>query len=175
RTHLDKICTGELTLTQIKTSDASHLATLRVLHVVDNLGMGGAETWLMEVLRFWHRSGSNAAPQFDFLATGGVPSYYDEGAKQYDANIYYLRYDRSHLVSFARGFREILRSGRYAAIHDHSDYAAGWHFLMAEGALPAVRIVHVHNPAFHIRYNYGVTMTRCLTAQVGRTMVARYA
>lgn len=147
---------------------------IKVLHVLDNLGMGGAEIWLMEVLRFWHRNRSNAS-QFDFVVTGGVPSYYDEEAKKYDANIYYLRYDRSHLVSFARGFREILRSGRYAAIHDHSDYAAGWHFLMGEGALPAVRIVHVHNPAFHIRYNYGVTMTRRLTAQIGRALVARYA
>lgn len=161
-------------LTQIKTSGPSHLAPLRVLHVLDNLGMGGAETWLMEVLRLWHRKGSNV-PQFDFLATGGVPTYYDEEAKKYEANIYYLRYDRSRLVSFARGFKEILRNGGYAAIHDHSDYTAGWHFLMGKGALPAVRIVHVHNPAFHIRYNYGVTMTRRFTAQIGKTLVARYA
>src|SRR6516225_8141895 len=115
----------EMTSTKIKSSDAPHRATLRVLHVLDNLGLGGAETWLMEVLRFWHRNGSNA-PQFDFLATGGVPSYYDEEAKKYNANIYYLRYDRSHLVSFARGFKEILQNGEYSAIHDHSDYAAGW-------------------------------------------------
>lgn len=163
-----------MTSTQVKTSDASHLATLKVLHVLDNLGMGGAETWLIEVLRFWHRNGSNA-PQFDFLATGGVPSYYDEEAKTYGSNIYYLRYGRSHLVSFVRGFREILRHGQYVAIHDHGDYSSGWHFLMGGAALPAVRVVHVHNPAFHIRYNYGVTITRRMTAQVGKALVARYA
>jgi glycosyltransferase EpsF len=145
-----------------------------VLHVLDNLGMGGAETWLMEVLRFWHRNGSNA-PQFDFLATGGVPSYYDEEAKTYGSNIYYLRYGRSHLVSFVRGFREILRRGQYVAIHDHADYSSGWHFLMGGAALPTVRVVHVHNPAFHIRYNYGVTMSRRITAQIGKGLVARYA
>jgi glycosyltransferase EpsF len=149
-------------------------STLRVLHVLDNLGMGGAETWLMEVLRFWHRNGSNA-PQFDFLATGGVPSYYDKEAKTYGSNIYYLRYGRSHLVSFVRGFREILRHGQYVAIHDHGDYSSGWHFLMGGAALPAVRVVHVHNPAFHIRYNYGVTMTRRVTALIGKALVARYA
>jgi glycosyltransferase EpsF len=149
-------------------------STLRVLHVLDNLGMGGAETWLMELLRFWHRRGLKA-PQFDFLATGGVPSCYDEEAKKYGANIYYLRYGRSHLMSFACGFREILSNGRYVAIHDHSDHAAGWHFLMGGAVLPAVRVVHVHNPAFQIKYNYGLTMTRRITAQIGKTLVARYA
>ena len=168
----NKIVVGAVKRTRI--SDDSDRSTLRVLQVVDNLGMGGAETWLMELLRFWRRKGSTA-PQFDFLATGGAPSYYDEEAKKYGANIYYLRYDRSHLASFARGFRGILRNGQYAAIHDHSDYAAGWHFLIGGAALPAVRVVHVHNPAFHIRYNYGVTITRRLTAQIGKALVARYA
>jgi glycosyltransferase involved in cell wall biosynthesis len=46
---------------------------------------------------------------------------------------------------------------------------------MGEGALPTVRIVHVHNPAFQIRYNYGVTMSRRVTAQIGKGLVARYA
>jgi glycosyltransferase involved in cell wall biosynthesis len=141
---------------------------------LDNLGMGGAETWLIELLRFWHRKGS-IAPQFDFLATGGVPSYYDEEAKKHGSNVYHLRYGRSHLVSFAHGFREILRKGQYVAIHDHGDHSSGWHFLMGLGVLPTLRIVHVHNPAFHIRHNYGVTMTRRFTAQIGKALVARYA
>jgi glycosyltransferase involved in cell wall biosynthesis len=147
---------------------------IKVLHVLDNLGMGGAETWLMELLRFWHGNGSSA-PRFDFVATGGAPSYYDEEAKQYGSNIFYLRYGRSNLASFARGFREILRNGRYCAIHDHCDHAAGWHFLMGRGLLPPIRLVHVHNPAFHIKNNYGVTLSRRFTAEVGKTLVALYA
>jgi glycosyltransferase EpsF len=164
----NKITAGAVNRTWINAG--SDRSTLRVLHVLDNLGMGGAETWLMELLRFWRRKASNA-PQFDFLATGGAASYYDDEAKTYGSTIYYLRYSRSHFVSFARGFREILQNGGYSAIHDHSDYAAGWHFLMGEGALPAVRIVHVHN----FRYNYGLTMTRRFAAQVGKALVARYA
>jgi glycosyltransferase involved in cell wall biosynthesis len=147
---------------------------IKVLHVLDNLGMGGAETWLMEMLRFWRRRGPDA-PRFDFLATGGMPTYYDEEAKHYGANIFYLRYGRSHLASFVRGFRQILYNGQYCAIHDHGDHAAGWHFLMGGTALPAVRIVHVHNPAFHIRHNYGVTLPRRVTARIGKSLVARYA
>ena len=146
----------------------------KVLHVLDNLGVGGAETWLMEVLRFWHRTGSDAA-QFDFLATGGVPSYYDEEAKRYGANIFYLRYGQAHLMSFVPGLRQILCSGQYAAIHDHADYTAGWHFLMASGTLPPVRAVHVHNPAFQIQNKYGATRTRRFAMRVGKSLVARYA
>ena len=149
---------------------------LRVLHVLDNLGMGGAETWLMELLRFWHgQSPAKDAPQFDFLATGGIPTYYDQEAKKLGSNVFYVRYGRSQLISFARGLRHVLRAGRYCAIHDHGDHAAGWHFLIGQGLLPRVRIVHVHNPAFHIRHNYGVTTVRRLTAEIGKLLVARYA
>jgi glycosyltransferase involved in cell wall biosynthesis len=143
---------------------------------LDNLGMGGAETWLMELLRFWHRQNrASEAPRFDFLATGGVPTYYDQEAKQLGSHIFYIRYGRSQLPSFTRGFRKVLCESRYCAIHDHGDHAAGWHFLMGRGLLPPVRIVHVHNPAFHIRHNYGVTAARRVTAQIGKTLVARYA
>lgn len=148
--------------------------TIKVLHVVDNLGMGGAETWLMELLRFWHRIGASG-PQFDFLATGGIPTHYDAEAKRYGSTIYYLRYGRTHIPSFARGFRRILRDGRYHAIHDHGDHSAGWHFLFGGRTLPQVRIVHVHNPAFQIRNNYGVTVGRRLTGMIGKALVARYA
>jgi len=147
-------------------------AGIKVLHVIDNLGLGGAETWLLELLRFWDRNGSNN-PQFDFLATGGVPTYYDEEAKRYGAAIYYLPYRKSHLLSFARGFREILRRGRYAAIHDHADSISGWHFLLAGNALPPVRISHVHT--VKVSSHYGLNLPRRLTAELGNRLVARYA
>jgi glycosyltransferase involved in cell wall biosynthesis len=136
--------------------------------------MGGAETWLMELLRFWHQQGPDA-PRLDFLATGGVPSYYDQEAETLGATIYYLRYGRSHLVSFVRGFRRILRRGAYAAIHDHGDFASGWHFLMGGAALPPVRVTHVHNPAYQIRHNYGVTLSRRVTARIGKALIAQYS
>jgi glycosyltransferase EpsF len=151
-----------------------NLPKLRVLHVLDNLGMGGAETWLMELLRFWHRQGPDG-PQLDFLATGGAPSYYDREAEALGATVHYLRYGRRHLSSFVSGFRKILRQGTYAAIHDHGDYVSGWHFFMAGGALPRVRVTHIHNPAFHIRTNYGTTSVRRLTSGIGKALIARYA
>jgi glycosyltransferase involved in cell wall biosynthesis len=145
---------------------------LRVLQIVDTLGMGGAETWLMEVLRLWAKS---RVAQIDFVATSGNPGVFDEEARQLGANIHHVRYGRTSLPQFAARFRRILRTGRYAAIHDHQDYASGWHFFLGQGVLPPVRVTHVHNPAYQIRSNYGITPGRRLAARIGKRLIARHA
>jgi glycosyltransferase EpsF len=147
---------------------------LRVLQVVDTLGMGGAETWLMELLRFWHCQGPDA-PQIDFLATSGNRGIFDDEAQVLGTRIFYIRYGRSNLASFTQGLRQILKRGAYNAVHDHQDYASGWHFLLGASVLPPVRVTHVHNPAYQIRNNYGVTLSRRFTARVGKALVARYS
>ena len=145
---------------------------IRVLQIIDSLGMGGAEAWLMEVLRLWSKS---EVGRIDFLATSGSLGIFDDEARRLGAQIHYLRYGRAYVRRFAKQFRQLLRQGRYDAIHDHQDYASGWHFLMGAGALPTVRVTHVHNPAYQIRNNYGVTPSRRFTAQVGKALVARYS
>src|ERR1700677_238859 len=150
----------------------THGRPIRVLQVIDSLGMGGAETWLMEVLRLWSKS---EVVRIDFLATSGNIGIFDEEARRLGAQVHYVRFGRLHLARFAKKFHQLLREGRYDAIHDHQDYASGWHFLMGASALPAVRVTHVHNPAYQIRYNYGVTLSRRLTARIGQALVARYS
>jgi glycosyltransferase EpsF len=144
----------------------------RVLQVIDTLSMGGAETWLMELLRLWSRSD---VCHIDFLATSGSPGIFDEEARQLGAQVHYLRYGRASLPRFASEFRRVLREGRYDAVHDHQDYASGWHFLMGGSLLPSARVTHVHNPSYQILNNYGVTLSRRLTSRVGKELVARYA
>lgn len=145
---------------------------VKVLQVIDSLGMGGAETWLLEVLRLWSKS---EAGQLDFLMTSGKREIFDEEARRLGAKIYYVRYSRRHVLRFASEFRRIVREGQYHAIHDHQDFASGWHFLMGAGMLPKIRITHVHNPAYQIRNNYGVTVGRRLIASIGKALVARYS
>ena len=134
--------------------------------------MGGAETWLMEVLRLWSKT---AVGQIDFLATSGNSGIFDDEAQQLGAQVHYVRYGRSHLPRFAAEFRRLLRKEKYDAIHDHEDYASGWHFLIADGLLPAVRVTHVHNPWLHIQANYTVGPLRALTAKAGKRLVQTYA
>jgi glycosyltransferase involved in cell wall biosynthesis len=140
---------------------------IRVLQIVDTLGMGGAETWLMELLRLWHREGSGSI-QMDFLATSGNRGIFDDEAASLGARISYLRYGRSKAVSFARGFREILRNGQYSAIHDHQGYASGWHFAMGSGLLPRVRVTHIHNAVRQFEAEQ-------VTGKLGRWLVGRYS
>jgi glycosyltransferase EpsF len=145
---------------------------VKVLQVVDTLGIGGAETWLLEVLRLWSK---NAAGRLDFLITSGNRGIFDEEAQDLGARVHYVRYGRTQLLRFASQFRRIVRKGQYHAIHDHQDFASGWHFLMGAGVLPKIRITHVHNPAYQIRNNYGVTVSRRVIASIGKALVARYA
>jgi glycosyltransferase involved in cell wall biosynthesis len=144
---------------------------LNVLHIVDTLGMGGAETWLMEVLRLWHRPGSNR-PQIDFLATSGNPGVFDDEATALGARIFYLRYGRSRVISFSRVLRRILKRGEYLVIHDHQAYVSGWHFAMCSGLLPRVRVTHVHNPTYQIQNG---TPRGRLTAEFGKSLVGVYS
>lgn len=126
----------------------------------------------MELLRLWSR---DDACHIDFLITSGNLGIFDEAAGKLGAQIYYVRYGRAHVRQFAVEFRRLLREGQYNAVHDHQDYASGWHFAMAAGALPPVRVTHVHNPSYQILNNYGVSLSRRLTARVGKRLVAHYA
>jgi len=145
---------------------------LRILQIVDTLGMGGAETWLMELLKFWSRSG---AVQMDFLLTSGNVGIFDEEAQRLGANLHYVKYSKPTVVGFARRFRRILRNGHYDAIHSHQDYASGWHFLIGYDLLPHVRVTHVHNPWLHIEANYAVGLRRKLMAATGKDLVKMIA
>ncbi|MDB5440509.1 MAG: glycosyltransferase [Caulobacteraceae bacterium] len=141
---------------------------LRVLQVISALGMGGGETWLMELLRRWSRTGE---VEMDFLLTGGQDGVFDAEAKALGATLHRIPYSRNQSLTFLRDYRRLLAEGRYDAIHDHSDYAGGWKFLMGLGKLPPVRVAHVHNPWLHIEANYAVSPARRLTAAGGKRLV----
>src|SRR5262249_3498824 len=145
---------------------------VRVLQVVDTLGLGGAETWLMALLRHWSRTRD---VKTDLLLTSGNRGIFDDEARELGADLHFVRFDRQHLPQFTGAFRALLDKGRYQAIHDHQDYASGWHFLLGAGRLPPVRVTHVHKPGYQILENYGVTLRRRLTAQAGKHLVARLA
>lgn len=144
---------------------------VKVLQVVHSLGMGGAETWLMELLKRWPRE----EVQMDFLLTSGRRDIFDEAAERLGARLHYIPYGRKVLGRFARDYRALLRRERYDAIHHHADYAAGWQFLIGLGVLPKVRVAHVHNPWLHITDNYAVSPARRLAAFGGKALVKTLA
>ena len=149
---------------------------LRVLQVFDSLGMGGAETWLMSLLKYFREQNQHAPLQikFDVLLTGGEKAVFDDEAEALGARLFYLPFTRRTLPSFVREFREILAAGNYDAIHDHQDYIAGLHFLMGAGRLPLVRIAHVHNPLYHRKKPSDGLGKRAVNG-LGKHFVGRFA
>jgi glycosyltransferase involved in cell wall biosynthesis len=149
---------------------------IRVLHVLAALGIGGAETWLISLLKYF-RQVKNVLPvrvQFDFCLTSGAKAEFDEEAASLGARLFYPRYCRNNLLTFIREFRTILSNERYDVIHDHQDYTAGLHFMFGIGHLPPVRIAHIHTTFIHID-NYSSSRIRKLTAATGKLLLARLA
>lgn len=146
--------------------------SLKVLHILGGLGVGGAETWLLELLRHWSKS---ERVQVDLLLTSGLADILDEEATNLGASLHYLRYGRLHLASFLRDYRDLLSRGQYDAVHDHSDYSAGWRFAMGQGINPPKRVAHVHNPWLHIQANYSTSPARHFAAFFGKSLVEAMA
>ena len=157
-------------------SDASTSSGARVLHVITVFSVGGVEIWLIALLRHMQALASQGrvVESFDVLLTGGVPHELDELAVSLGARLHYLRFSRRRYVSFAKGLRRILQAGNYSVIHDHQDFAAGWHFIAASRGLPPVRIVHVHNAPARLREAGRTKMRRALLG-VSARFIKRYA
>jgi glycosyltransferase involved in cell wall biosynthesis len=147
----------------------------RVLQVFSTLGVGGAEVWLMALLRYFHnvRNDLPVRLKIDVLLTGG-PGDFDAEARSLGAKLFYVPYSRRHLHRFIPAFRKLLASGQYHAIHDHQDYAAGMHFLFGLGHLPPIRVVHVHNPAINIKY-FSSSVLRRSVLSAGRRLLGGLA
>ncbi len=150
---------------------------LRVLHVLSNLGVGGAEVWLLALLRYFrdHAKELGATVQTDIFLTHGVEDRLDGEARSLGAHLHYARYSRTTMPAFVSAWRRCLSRGGYAAIHDHQEFSAGWHFALGAGRLPPVRIAHLHNPVSHLdRYTSAGTLRR-LTVALGNRGIACFA
>ena len=149
---------------------------LRVLQVFSVLSVGGAETWLMALLKYFNESahGLPVKVKCDILLTGGEPSVFDEEAKALGARLFYVLFTRKNPLRFVTEFRRILAAGQYDVVHDHQDYIAGLHFLMGLGHLPPIRIAHVHNH-FYERAKYAKGLVRRVVRPAGHHLLGRLA
>jgi glycosyltransferase involved in cell wall biosynthesis len=146
----------------------------RILQVFSTLGVGGAETWLISLLKYFDQI-KDELPyriRFDICLTSGNKGAFDDEAASLGARLFYPRYGRKNLPAFIREFRTLLKSGSYDAIHDHQDYTAGLHFLIGIGHLPPVRIAHVHNPVANLAFFFR-SKTRIATLMIGKILLAK--
>jgi glycosyltransferase involved in cell wall biosynthesis len=113
---------------------------MRILHVVGKLDRGGAETWLVQVLRHIDRDKF----QMDFLVHTNEPGAYDQEVRALGARILPC-FSPSKPTQYAQQFRQILRSyGPYDAIHTHVHHFSGYPLMLAASCGIPKRIAHSH-------------------------------
>jgi glycosyltransferase involved in cell wall biosynthesis len=137
---------------------------LKVLHIVNGLGFGGAETWLLEMVKR-----NRGQVQFDFLLTGGVERELDSEFRNLDCQLHYVNFSWNSVHKFVRSFNRIIKTGKYTVIHDHEDFVAGWHWFFLLFRLPPVRIAHAHNSMIFIN-NYANSLPRKLFYKTGKLL-----
>lgn len=146
--------------------------SLKVLHVLSNLGIGGAEVWILALLRHFRERANELGVevQSDIFLTNGVRDNLDDEATALGARLIYAQYSRKNLPAFIARWRSALREGQYDALHDHQEFSAGWHFLFGLGVLPPVRITHLHNPMTH-QQSYSTGLLRRKTIDWGNRLI----
>jgi glycosyltransferase involved in cell wall biosynthesis len=123
---------------------------MRILHVVGKLDRGGAETWLVQVLRHIDRE----KYQMDFLVHTIDAGAYDEEVRSLGARIIPCL-GHTNPVRYARNFHRILRQyGPYDCVHSHVHLFSG--YVAALGAVNRVpiRLVQSHFDSTSVEQEY---------------------
>lgn len=121
---------------------------LRVLQVLGSLGMGGAESRIMDVYRHMDRS----AVVFDYLTLSLENQYYEDEIQALGGNVIKLESPRKcGIWRHFKQLRDCLRQGGYDVVHAQTSYHCGLVMLAAWLEGVPVRIAHarttgsVHN------------------------------
>jgi len=114
---------------------------MRILHVLGALNRGGAETWLVQVLRHIDRT----KYQMDFVVHTGEAGRYDEEVKALGARVIPCL-SPAHPIQYAYRFRRILREyGPYDCVHSHVHHFSGFVLMLAATMGVPARIAQSHN------------------------------
>ncbi|HEY3296728.1 MAG TPA: glycosyltransferase [bacterium] len=114
---------------------------LRILHVVGGMGRGGAEMWLMHMLRGMDRSHF----RMDFLVHTEKPCAFDEEIRALGSQVIPCMHPHQPLV-YAANFRRIAAEhGPYDIVHSAVHHFSGYVLRLAAHCGIPGRIAHSHN------------------------------
>ncbi len=112
-----------------------------MLHILGGLDRGGAETWLMHVLRHIDRNRFH----FDFMVHTEKKCAYDEEAMSLGARIIPNLGTKNpfrYALNFIKNYR---RYGPYDVVHSHVHHYSGFVLFLAKTCRVPNRISHSHN------------------------------
>jgi glycosyltransferase involved in cell wall biosynthesis len=142
---------------------------MRILHVVGKLDRGGAETWLVQVLRHIDRQ----KYQMDFLVHTSDAGAYDQEVRSLGARIIpCLSY--TNPLRYARNFLRILRQfGPYDVVHSHVHHFSGYVLMLAAMGRVPTRIAHSHTA--QTRQELAKSFKRRAYSTTLRGLIARFS
>jgi glycosyltransferase involved in cell wall biosynthesis len=132
-----------------------------VLHVVGSMNRGGAENWLMGLLRKVNRN----SLAMDFCALLGEQGTYAAEIKSLGGRVFSCRV--RPLLTFAKRLERIIREGKYNVVHCHTWLFSGVVLRIAHRCGVPVRIAYahttrdVHAPSLYRKF-YGWMMRRMI-------------
>lgn len=116
--------------------------TIRILHIVTYMGMGGLESMIMNYYRHIDRN----KIQFDFLVHRDFKAYYDEEIYNMGGKIYCIPklnpFSHKYISSLSSFFDE---HKEYKIVHSHIDCMSGVPLKIAKKKGIPVRIAHAHS------------------------------
>ncbi len=118
----------------------------RVLSVLGGLDRGGAETWMIQVLRGMKDTGI----QVDFLVHTDGPFHYQAEAEALGSRVIVCRGLRFPPLYALNLLRILRKYGPYQVIHSHSHHFSGIILLVAAIAGVPVRVVQSHSDTRHV-------------------------
>ena len=142
---------------------------VRVLHVLGAMNRGGAETWLMHVLR--HIDPGRF--RLDFLVHSTEPGDYDDEVRTLGSKVIPCPDPHSPLA-YAKKLRALLAErGPYDVVHSHVHYYSGWVLGAARDVGVPVRIAHSHSGSTSLGDGGGAT--RQIYLRIMRHLISRHA
>lgn len=117
--------------------------TIRVLHVLGGVGLGGAESRIMDLYRKIDRN----EIQFDFLVHSRRPEFYDEEIKRLGGHIYVLpRFRVYNYPAYRKAVKRFFREHHeFRVVQGHMTSTAGIYLPIAKRSGVPVTVAHSRN------------------------------
>lgn len=115
--------------------------TLRVLHVIDNLGQGGVQRYLLGYLDRMDRE----KVIFDFVVQTGEEGSLEGRVRRLGSKVYRLPSAIKERAAFRKRFDCVLRESGYTIVEAHQNHRCLYPLLIAKRAGVPVRIAHSHS------------------------------
>lgn len=114
---------------------------IRVIHCVGQLGMGGAETLIVNAFKYIDRDHF----QFDFLVFNEQQGFYDDEVRKLGGNIYYLSsLSKVGVYQYIKQLKKFFRQEQPDVVHSHMDWLGGFISYAAKQSGVKNVIVHSH-------------------------------